>query len=119
MQRTWDFRLSFITWLCCLSLSGPALAEAPREIHVPAGPLVTALESLQRQASIELVYRPEELNPYRTGGVSGTYSPQEAVRILLEQGVPADEWLLVNKLRVGGVAGDPGQLLATGTLEMR
>jgi UDP-4-amino-4-deoxy-L-arabinose formyltransferase/UDP-glucuronic acid dehydrogenase (UDP-4-keto-hexauronic acid decarboxylating) len=31
----------------------------------------------------------------------------------------ADEWLLVKKLRVGGVAGDPGQLLAAGTLEMR
>jgi len=87
MQRAWAFRLSFIAWLCCLSLSGPALAEAPREIHVPAGPLVTALESLQRQARIELVYRPEELNPYRTSGVSGTYSPQEAVRILL-QGTP-------------------------------
>ena len=54
--------------------------------------------------------RPSDARP-------GTLGPPAAEGALV---ACADEWLLVKKLRAGGVAGDPGQLLAAGgALEVR
>lgn len=76
-------RWGLVVWLCFLTLTGRVSAETPHEIRIPAGPLVEALESLQTQAQVELVYRAEQLKPYRTKGVAGVYTAEQAVRILL------------------------------------
>jgi outer membrane receptor protein involved in Fe transport len=74
---------------CCLTLAANAMAATPRAVHIAPGPLVPALESLSKQMTLELIYQPEQLESIRTRGVSGTYTPQDAVRILLE-GTPLD-----------------------------
>ncbi len=58
-----------------------------KRLQIPAGPLVAALEVLQKQSNLELVYRADQLSSYRTAGVTGTYTAQEAVRIIL-RGTP-------------------------------
>ena len=74
---------------CCLTLAANAMAESPKTVHVAPGPLVPALESLSKQMTLELIYQPKQLESIRTRGLSGTYTPQDAVRILLE-GTPLD-----------------------------
>lgn len=59
-------------------------AAEPGEIDVPAGSLVTALQSLAAQMEVELVYQPEQLKNLRTDGVKGTLSAREAISILLK-----------------------------------
>lgn len=66
-----------------------ALADVGQKLQIPAGPLVAALEALQKQSNLELVYRADQLSAYRTAGVTGTYTPQEAVRIIL-RGTPLE-----------------------------
>jgi iron complex outermembrane recepter protein len=65
------------------------MAEPPKAVKIPPGPLVPALESLSKQMTLELIYEPRQLESLRTSGVSGTYTPQDAVRILLK-GTPLD-----------------------------
>jgi Gram-negative bacterial tonB protein./Secretin and TonB N terminus short domain. len=62
----------------------PALADQRRQIDVPAGELITALKALTQQSGVDLVYRSEQLEGLSTQGVSGEFSPQEAVTKLLE-----------------------------------
>jgi iron complex outermembrane receptor protein len=80
---------TLIAFVCCVSFSAHAMADTPRPINVPAGELVTALETLSKQAAVELVYQPAELKSFRTGGVKGTYTPEAAIRILLK-GTPLE-----------------------------
>ncbi len=61
-----------------------AQAEAPKQIDVPAGDLVAALESISKQANVELVFQPEQLKGLRTKGVSGQLSVLDAIKKLLE-----------------------------------
>jgi outer membrane receptor protein involved in Fe transport len=74
---------------CCLTFAANAMAAPPKTVHVAPGPLVPALESLSKQMTLELIYQPKQLESVETKGVSGTYSPQDAVRILLE-GTPLE-----------------------------
>jgi TonB family protein len=62
----------------------PALADQRRQIDVPAGELIAALKALTQQSGVDLVYRSEQLEGLSTQGVSGAFSPQEAVTRLLE-----------------------------------
>jgi tetratricopeptide (TPR) repeat protein len=62
----------------------PALADQRRQIDVPAGELIAALKALTQQSGVDLVYRSEQLEGLSTQGVSGEFSPQEAVTRLLE-----------------------------------
>ena len=62
----------------------PALADQRRQIDVPAGELIAALKALTQQSGVDLVYRSEQLEGLRTQGVSGAFTPQEAVTRLLE-----------------------------------
>jgi len=80
-------RLGLLGVVSCWLLVAQALADTVQTVQIPAGPLVPALEALQKQANLELVYRADQLHSYRTAGVSGSYTPQEAVRILL-RGTP-------------------------------
>lgn len=70
--------------LCSVTFAAHAMADTPTRIDVPAGELVRALETLSRQASVDLVFQPDQIKSFRTEGVSGTYSPQEAIRLLLK-----------------------------------
>ena len=89
MLKTLMTKSALIALACSVSLAVHARADQPKQVNVPAGELVTALESLSKQAAIELVYQPDQLKSYKTRGVRGLYDPQEAVRILLK-GTPLE-----------------------------
>lgn len=89
MLKTMTVRAAVGAVLAGLSLSTHANGEPVRPINVPAGDLVAALEKLSRQAAVDLVFQPDQLKSFRTEGVSGTYTPQEAIRILLK-GTPLE-----------------------------
>jgi iron complex outermembrane receptor protein len=84
MLKTTMVRTVLAAAACAASLSAHAIADAPKQINVPAGDLVTALESLAHQADISLVYQAKELAGMRTRGAHGNLTPQEAVTKLLE-----------------------------------
>ena len=88
MLKSMTFRSTLAAVAWTISLSAHALAD-PKQINVPAGDLVPALEILEKQAAIELVFQPNQLKPFHTMGVTGTYQPKDAVRILLK-GTPLE-----------------------------
>lgn len=77
-------QMSLAAVACAWILSTPAYAETPKQIDVPAGDLVAALESLSRQADVNLVYQARQMQGLRTQGVSGTLTPREAVVKLIQ-----------------------------------
>ena len=87
MLKTFRVRSTLVALVCSVTFTAHAMADAARHINVPAGELVVALETLSRQAAVDLVFQPEQLKSFRTEGVSGTYSPEDAIRILL-RGTP-------------------------------
>ncbi len=82
MRNTTPAKLGLMLIVC--GVTSFAWADEARQIDVPPGDLVTALESISKQTDVELVFRPEQLRGLRTKGVSGMLSSQEAVRRLLE-----------------------------------
>jgi iron complex outermembrane receptor protein len=89
MPRQLKVKSALIACVCAIAFAAQAMADTPREINVPAGELATALESLQKQTGLELVFRPDELKSFRTAGLKGAYPPQEAIRLLLK-GTPLE-----------------------------
>ena len=77
-------RSALLALACCVSICMPALADQRRQIDVPAGELIAALKALTQRSGVDLVYRSEQLEGLRTQGVSGAFTPQEAVTRLLE-----------------------------------
>ena len=67
-----------------VSISANALADSPKPVNVPAGELTAALDLLEKQSGVEIVYRPELLKGLRTSGVKGTLSSEDAVTKLLK-----------------------------------
>jgi iron complex outermembrane recepter protein len=88
MLKRVSVAVTLLAIACSMSLPAYAVSE-PRQIDIPAGNLVPALETLQRQAQIELLYEPNQLRSFRTHGLRGTYEPHDAVRILL-RGTPLE-----------------------------
>ena len=85
MLKTAMSRSAIIAFACSLSLSAYAMAdEAKRAIHIPSGELSVALELLAKQSGTDLVYRPDQVEGFRTGGVDSELSTVEAVTRLLE-----------------------------------
>src|SRR5690349_9752615 len=84
MLRALMMKFSLTAVVCSISLSAYAIADTQLSINVPAGDLLSALQSLARQADVELVYQTGILKGLHTRGVSGTLSAQDAVRKLLE-----------------------------------
>src|SRR5271169_6064003 len=80
--------VTLLAIVCSISLPAYAVPE-PRQIDIPAGNLVPALEALQRQAQVQLLYEPNQLRTFRTNGLRGTYEPHDAVRMLL-RGTPLE-----------------------------
>jgi iron complex outermembrane recepter protein len=84
MLKSMTFRSTLAAVACALSFCAHALADPPRQVNIPAGDLIPALEILQKQAAIELVFQPDQLKSFRTKGVTGSYEPKDAVRLLLK-----------------------------------
>jgi len=72
--------------------AGPALAQqneagvesqASQSFQIPAGPLSRALNSLARQAGLALTFEPELTRGKTTEGLSGDYTPSQALEQLL------------------------------------
>ncbi len=75
--------ISMMALTCTLSVAAHAMADAPRQVTVPAGDLVSALQSLSRQVDTHLVYQPQQLAGMKTPGFSGLLTAQQAVSKLL------------------------------------
>src|ERR1700761_1553687 len=75
--------ISTLALACTLSITARATADAPKQLTVPAGDLVSALKSLSQQVDTNLVYEPQQLAGMKTDGVSGKLTAQEAVSKLL------------------------------------
>lgn len=82
MLKKTTLKPALIAIACSIAL--PICAQNALPIEVPAGDIVAALNSLAKQANIELVFQAEKLKGIRTAGVNGTYAPQEAVGMLLK-----------------------------------
>jgi iron complex outermembrane recepter protein len=89
MPKSLIMKSTFIALVGSLSFAAYAVADAGTRIEVPAGDLLVALQSLERQADIEVVYQAEQLKGMQTEGLSGTYSAKEALALLLK-GTPLD-----------------------------
>lgn len=76
-------KVLLVAAVCSLGVAARA-AESARQIDVPAGDLLTAIETVEQQADVEIVYQPEKLKGLKTSGVSGHLTTQEAVGKLLE-----------------------------------
>jgi iron complex outermembrane receptor protein len=80
-------RSTLIVLASCFTLMAHAMADAPKPLRIQPGPLVPALESLAKQMKLELIYEPKQLKSFRTAGVSGSYTAQDAIEQLL-RGMP-------------------------------
>src|ERR1700722_7352754 len=89
MLKRMNMRSTMAAVARALSYSPYAIADQPRKVQIPAGDLIQALEVLEKQAAIELVFQPQQLKAFHTGGVTGTYEPKDAVKILLK-GLPLE-----------------------------
>ncbi|MBL8271386.1 MAG: TonB-dependent receptor [Steroidobacter sp.] len=59
-------------------------AEDLKPVDVPAGDLIAALKTFAKQTGVEVVYRTDRLQGMTTHGVTGTLTPVEAAKKLLE-----------------------------------
>src|SRR5882724_12548809 len=114
MSKSAMLKTAALIFALAVSISANAIADSPKPVNVPAGDLTVALELLEKQSGVEVVYRPELLKGLRTGGVKGTLSSEEAVTKLLKgtkltlhtdrTGV-----LLITEAGVEGAASAPGE----------
>ncbi|MEJ0034951.1 MAG: TonB-dependent receptor [Gammaproteobacteria bacterium] len=88
MLKTMTARATIVAFLAGLSMSAHAIADTQR-IDIPAGSLLTALETLAKQTNVDLVYQDAQIEGLRTSGVAGELSAQDAVVKLL-QGTPLE-----------------------------
>ncbi|HEY8328093.1 MAG TPA: STN domain-containing protein, partial [Rhodanobacter sp.] len=68
---------------CSVSAMASAQSAAVRPIDIPAGDLVTALDTLARQSGAQFIYQADQLRGLRTSGVHGTLSADDALGRLL------------------------------------
>ena len=85
----------FAVFLIFISVS---YAESQR-IHILGQPIRTALDSLVEQTSVSLVYKLEDLGTVTTQDVSGQYSTDQALEIMLK-----DTGLIFEKTSDGTIA---------------
>jgi iron complex outermembrane recepter protein len=84
MPKSRNIRSAMAAVACAICASVSAFAASPKQFDIPAGPLVQALEALEKQAPIELIFQPAQLQSFHTGGIKGFYEPAAAIRALLE-----------------------------------
>jgi iron complex outermembrane receptor protein len=83
------FRATFIALCTMLSAGAYAIADAPRQVDIPAGELSVALLKVSKQYGADLVYRPEQVHGLKTHGAHGALTTEQAVTQLL-QGTPLE-----------------------------
>src|SRR5260221_13508437 len=84
MPKSAMLKTAALIFALVVSISANARADSPKPVNVPAGDLTAALELLEKQSGVEIVYRPEMLKGLHTGGVKGALSSEEAVTKLLK-----------------------------------
>lgn len=75
------FARSLLVLAC--ALPAWAVAQQTAQIDIPAGSLVTALDTLARQTGVQFVYSADQLAGLRTRGAHGNLSAQQALGDLL------------------------------------
>lgn len=78
-----SFRTTVLALACSLSVAAYAQTDTVRPVSIPAGDLVTALDSLARQSGAQFIYQADQLRGLRTPGVSGSLSTGDALKRLL------------------------------------
>jgi outer membrane receptor for ferric coprogen and ferric-rhodotorulic acid len=68
--------------LCSMLVTGAAIAQA-RQFDIPAGDLKAALDAYVAQASVQLIYRVDEVRGINSPGAHGTLTPAAALEALL------------------------------------
>src|SRR5882724_6485545 len=84
MSKSAMLKTAALIFALAVSISANAIADSPKPVNVPAGDLTAALELLEKQSGVEIVYRPELLKGLHTAGVKGTLSSEDAVTRLLK-----------------------------------
>jgi outer membrane receptor protein involved in Fe transport len=84
MPKSRNVRSALAAVACAICASVSALAASPKQFDIPAGSLVQALEALEKQAPVELIFQPAQLQSFRTAGIKGVYEPAAAIRALLK-----------------------------------
>ena len=84
MPKSRNVRSALAAITCAICVSVSAFAAAPKPFDIPAGPLVQALEALEKQAPIDLIFQPAQLQSFQTAGLKGMYEPAAAIRALLK-----------------------------------
>src|SRR5882757_4743230 len=89
MPRSVTFRATLAAVVCATSLSVYAASHSTKKVEIPAGELRPALLQLSKTLGVEILYQPSQLDHFHTAGVRGSYTPEEAVRLLLK-GTPLE-----------------------------
>lgn len=84
MLKNVTIRATLLALTCTLPIAAYALAEAPKQVDIPAGELSQALLQLSKQYGADLVYRPEQVHGLRTQGAHGELTTEQAATRLLE-----------------------------------
>ena len=70
--------------LAGLSMPAYAIADSPKTVDIPAGDLRQALLMASAQFGTDLVFSPEQIQGFKTGGAHGQLTTEQAVTKLLE-----------------------------------
>src|ERR1700744_4510666 len=76
-------RGQLLAFVVGLSVSAQLSAQSSSPLDIPAGKLTTALEGLERQTKVELIYSAAELEGLDTRGIHGSYTIEKAGAELL------------------------------------
>ncbi len=87
MAKLRTVRTTVAAILACCTISAHAVADAPKPVNIPAGDLRQALLKLSEQLGTDFVYRPEQVQGFRTAGAHGDLTTEQAILRLL-QGTP-------------------------------
>ena len=82
MPKSTTLRSKLAAVACAMFVSAHAFS-APHQLDIPPGPLVPALEALEKQVAIEFIFQPDQLRGFRTQGLNGAYEPEAAIKLLL------------------------------------
>ncbi len=104
-HRTGTERRRWLGWLCAAALLCPHTGYAQGvRFDVPPQSLGTALDSLAKEVGLQILYPPEAVEGLTTRGVQGEYTPQEAIKRLLDGTGLRYEFLKDNTVTVSDAA---------------
>ncbi|MDR4485118.1 MAG: TonB-dependent siderophore receptor [Nitrospirales bacterium] len=81
-------RVGKVWFLCVILLFSSVMvahgAGQPKEFNIPAQPMQTALDAFAQQSDLQMLYTMEIIEGLQSNAVKGTYSPEQALNLLLE-----------------------------------